>query len=359
MNLTPCISLRSTVVMSAVLLVAACEPPRQASPERVDSASRAAPAPSRGSLGEVRFEGARCAIVDDAELALRECVPFGDAWKASVERQADGSEILVVRAGAIEVPSGTEVYVETSRPVALVAERDLRVDGSILLLRYGADEPSAGGHGPGKGGPGGGAPGVSGAAGGGGAYCGRGGRGGGEGAGAPGRTYGDPSLVVLAGGSAGGGEYGGRGGGALRLEAGGTVSIGRGGVVSAPGGGAAGGSKSGGGSGGAIAIVGDSVTIAGVVAANGGAGNMAVDYIEAANGLPSTSRATTGSIAGDGSAGADIDGRDGAFDRETEGSEGGGGGGAGRIRITARTGRPTVTTTATISPALGTACAPR
>jgi hypothetical protein len=110
----------------------------------------------------------------------------------------------------------------------------------------------------------------------------------------------------------------------------------------------------GGGSGGSILLVAPSVTVNGILAANGGAGGTA--QTAGTNATANDQPALGPPSAGIGSAAATLNGGSGVM---TDGGAalGGGGGGAGRIRINTMSGAATLGPNSVISPALGTACA--
>lgn len=260
-----------------------------------------------------------------------------------------------------------------SRPIALVADGDITIDGIIdargsCLL----SNPGPGGYGGGsaQGQPGltppdtsgGGEGAASDSGGGGGGHGTRGGNG--EDADG-GSAYGDPVITTLvggAGGGAGGGGVnfgrGGGGGGAVQLISNAQVTIAAGGGINAGGCGGKPGSGNndsggGGGAGGTILIEAPAVTVAGALAVNGGGGgggggnqaragdNGSLDRMPASAGRGDAADERGGS----GAAGAMGPG-DGA-----EGSNPGGGGGAiGRIRINTRGGTGATLTGATLSP---------
>lgn len=317
--------------------------------------------PDKG--GDVRLSLDRCVIRDDVEFGLSECTDDRDGWSARIEEQSDGSRVIAFYARSFTIPQGAAVRVDSKLPIALIAGNEVRIDGAIVMTTLAGIASGGGFTGEGSGGPGAGLLG-SGAeqdGTGGGSYCGRGGDGGGAtrpGAGGP--SYGTPELRPLVGGSAGGGgDIAGHGGGAIQIFAGSSIVVGASGVVSAPGnGGHFWTPTTGGGSGGAILLEAPEITIAGTLAANGGAGAASGLY-EAASGNPSATRAAAASMSGgDGSAGKLIDGSDGRWDpTNEEGGQGGGGGGAGRIRINTKTGKATIQSGATLSPSLDTACA--
>jgi hypothetical protein len=296
--------------------------------------------------------------------------------------QSDGSSIQVYFAKSWKIEPAGALNVVDKVPVVIVALGAIDILGR-LSLHASADQTVAGGFtgtvdgtagGPGEGGLG-----VervesvdTGIAGGGAGFCGAGGPSGKATAtnGAAGKTYGTPTLVPLVGGSAGGrgSLSAGGGGGAVELVAGTSITIASGGVVSAGGGAGYDGTDdglyvaSGGGSGGAVLIEAPLVTVAGTIAANGGAGGggasgtlSAHDAAESATAAVGGQVGTTGA-GGNGSAAATIAGAAGGAGDALGGnfSPGGGGGGAGYIRINTTAGSATVS--GTLSPAAGSTC---
>jgi hypothetical protein len=273
----------------------------------------------------------------------------------------DGSpaKATVVAAPNIVIEPAVEVRVQGSAPLAFVASGRVSIGGR-LRVRATSNAAVAGGFSApqdtivGGNGPGGGAPGVGGGAAGG-TYCGLGGiGGGGAAAGQPAVPYGAARLVPLVGGSSGGNGSlvglatpAGAGGGAVELVAGQLVEVLAQGHVNAGGGGAGGGgcgvNASGGGSGGAILVEAPKVTIAGALAANGGAGASVCAPETAIDGTDDASRAISSTSdegnGGSGSGGPTRDGAPGTVGTQLGGDgAGGGGGGAGRIRVNAGAG---------------------
>jgi hypothetical protein len=233
------------------------------------------------------------------------------------------------------------------RPVVLVVLTTVDIQGALTVSGARLNDAGPGGFAGPVGGPGAGQTGGVGAYGasnsGGGSYCGVGGSGFATAppAAAGGRTYGTPELVPLLGGSEGGGThggatYGGSGGGAIQIVAGGSITVRLVGSINAGGGG-----YEGGGSGGAILLEAPTVSIMGAVAANGGGGETATANTEGLDATPDDRPVIGG---GNGSAGAIINGSDGASGNAA------GGGGAGRIRINTATGVAAVT--GIVSPSL-------
>lgn len=284
---------------------------------------------------------------------------------AVVKQEDDGSEAAVFAGQNIEVDTTIQVEVVGQRPLVLLAPGDVTVRGYIEAVPNGKVAHGGGFSAPGdrgeKGlGPGGGGGGGETAAGGGGGYCGPGGKGGGDEGAVGGKSYGTPEIVPLIGGSSGGRGFAdsGAGGGAIQIVAGGELYITSTGTIHVGGGGGGWGSA-GGGSGGAILLEGETVRVAGTLAANGGGGggqgsggdngeNATPDADPAKGGPSAGANAETG-IGGIGAAGDTVEGGDGGS------TGGGGGGGAGRIRINSRSGEATIT--GTVSPSLETECA--
>jgi hypothetical protein len=201
---------------------------------------------------------------------------------------------------------------------------------------------------------------------GGGAFCGSGGKGGFT-SGMPatgGGVYGSPTIVPLQGGSAGGwadnlSTYPGGGGGGLQISAGSNIIVTTAGVINANGGGYYGG----GGSGGAILLEAPTVTLHGIVVANGGSGG---SYLTSSrpvgqNGQLNDTPAVGYYDGGNGGAGLTVNGTNGgvfdAGDASTYVSAGGGG--AGWIRINTACG-PVITEdsgSTFVSPGLDSGCA--
>lgn len=263
--------------------------------------------------------------------------------------QADGGPrvgVFVFRNVVIDASAVIEVV--GAIPLVLVARDNIDIYGQIVAA-VDNDDAAGGGFSCTPSGEGGGPGGGSATTGGGGSFC-------GVGADRGGSQYGNAELVPLMGGSSGGcqgsDDAGGAGGGAIQLVAGVQITVGVGAAVSVGGGGgayAAGDDRSGGGSGGAILLEAPKVTMAGTLAANGGAGNdgcggLHGDCDNATNGLSSARPAEGREGAGNGSAADTIDGEAGL----------GGGGGAGRIRINSDPEQTTIS--GVISPSVSTEC---
>ena len=277
--------------------------------------------------------------------------------------QPGSGKIAVFAACSWRFEPSSKIKVVGALPLVIYAVDTIELDSllsaspdGVTAVAGGAQFPSLDSKGLG---PGGGGPSTDQAAGGGGGFCGQGGAGVGSSGDLPspgGTTYGTSDLVPLVGGSSGGAGGGdGAAGGAVQLVAGMSILVGQAGMLQVGGDGAR--PNSGGGSGGAILLEAPSVTITGVLAANGGGGG-AGQSGHGGNGTPDSNPAV-GAVdsiyhvmGGNGSAGEATNGMDGI---ESADWKSGGGGGAGRIRINTSTGAATVT--GTISPALTTTCA--
>ncbi len=297
-----------------------------------------------------------------------------------------GPELAVLHVGSLTVAGGAQVRVTGTRPLVIVADGDVQVDGLVDASARDAT-PGAGGSAPAMGGGAGGAgshlPQYSDSGGGGGGFGGAGAAGGAVSgcttavvAGTAGTVFGDAAIAQLVGGAGGGSgsgavcpiNPGGGGGGALQITSAMRIQIGTTGQLLAGGGGGSGGtdcgnsdgnSGGGGGSGGAIVLQAPMIGNAGVIAANGGGGggsgsggggsgqpgqNAQASATPAAGGTGSGSSGTTG---GAGAAGSTppVDGT-----TNTCGNNAGGGGG-GLGRIAASTG---FSNTGVVSPAADT-----
>lgn len=268
-------------------------------------------------------------------------------WNTMTVTMSGGYEAAVAVFDTFTLASGATLQITGRRPLILVANGNLEIDGTIVGVKsptngwYGGGPPApsssmragqcalnvlAGGGGPADIGA------EMGAAGGG--YCGRGGNGStvADGGGSPspgGIPYGTPSLVPLAGGSSGGSSNGSditnHGGGAIELVSGSLLTIGDNGTVNLGGGGTDPGYAVGGGSGGGILLEAPTVIVRGILTVNGGSGS-AVGNGGSQPGQPSLQPAVGGGkVAGNGSAGANIIGGDALL----QSNPAGGGGGAG------------------------------
>ena len=306
-------------------------------------------------VGDVIITGANCGIIDPEGLTIN-CTDNG-AVAAKTITFADQSKMAVFVMKSLRVEASALMEVRGGHiPVALVALDTMTFVGSLKV-----DSGTGGGafntqndvKGSGPGG-GNGGPGSNKAAGTGASYC--------------GQVDFARRWRVYGGGALGGSS--GQGGGAIQLVAGKSIDLKAGAFISAPGagggqGGLAGSQEStGGGSGGALLHEAPAVTIAGVLAVNGGgagegAGGNAGGGKNGDNGHDNDALAAAGGAAGtgnhggNGGAGDQADGTDGSSDGTASAS--GGGGGAGRIRINTSSGAASVGS-ATLSPSAKTAC---
>jgi hypothetical protein len=268
--------------------------------------------------------------------------------------------------------AGMEMFVVGSRPFVLLALGDVLIEGHVFVNGVGYS-PGPGGFGAGQG-PGDGTSIPTNTVGGGGgaSFCSGGGRGGlGQTmvGGLAGPLYGNASISPLLGGSSGGStedSAGGVGGGAIQISAGASITIAAGAFVHA------GGSEGqpgclngggGGGSGGAILLEAPSVSIAGSLAANGGAGEPGSCSGNPV-GNPSSSSSPDDKPMVDpiGQGGSGAAGSATATDGKTpirfdQVGPGGGGGGAGWIRINTTAGKAEIKPGAIVSPSLDSSCA--
>ncbi len=307
-------------------------------------------------MGAVRIDTSTGEIRNlDANTVIRAA---GTGVIAGVSFEVTGG-IGVFAMDSLIVAAGADVRTVGSRPLGLLVDGDVTIDGVI--------DTSGGCAGGGKScaGAGGGTGGTDTADA---TGCGRGARGrddadtgsshgeGGGGAGARepgargagetagGMACGTTSLVPLTAGSVGGrggdsqGGDGGGGGGALQITATGTITISATGIIDAGGAGGESGAGSngaggGGGSGGAIFLEAATVNVLGIAVANGGAGGgHDPDEGDGEDGRRSTSAAQgTGGSWGGGNGGTGTSAPTGG--RTSDDHGGGGGGAAGRIRV--------------------------
>jgi hypothetical protein len=296
-------------------------------------------------------------------------LPPGTSLTYSVQ-DGGGPDLAILMVGSLTV-SGT-LRVRGDRALVIIANTDMIIAGTIDASAEGGIQ-GAGGYamGPGRGGNGvGDAASYDDSGGGGGGFGGIGAAGQKSGPAMPGTagpTYGTAALVRLEGGSGGGamapacaGNPPGAGGGAIQLHARGTITLN--GVVVANGGGGSGGlvcnglgtSGAGGGAGGAIYVEASALTGAGRMLAQGGGGGGASNFNNNAIGGDGQSSGLAvqggpgGIGAGTGVAGETNHGGIGGFRNggpsaltalsgQNYGNGGGGGGGVGRIVIRATT----------------------
>jgi hypothetical protein len=313
-----------------------------------------------------------CTIQTDGDT---DCFP--DTYATAQVVQSDGTKVDVIVVKSLRLEAAANLNVSGGIPLVLISLGDMTLLGTFDAGAN-TDTGNAGGFtqetSNAKGGGPGGGPGAvdssPGYAAGGGSFCGLGGIGGTEpgATGTPAATaaYGTPDLRPLMAGSSGGmGAAGGAGagGGAVQLVAGGTFMMNAGSYINVGGGGGNfGGTASqeagGGGAGGSILIEATTVSIAGILAANGGgAGSCGTGSEDGSDGTPNSTAAAAGagtSAGGAGSAGGTTAGSPGTVDTAGD-CAGGGGGGAGRIRINSST--PATITAATFSPTVASSCA--
>jgi hypothetical protein len=312
------------------------------------------------------------ATFDTDALAVSGGMDAGQ-WNTMTVTMSGGYEAAVAIFDTFTLAAGATLQITGKRPLILVANGNLEIDGTIVAVQSPSNGWSGGGPPApstplragqcpldllaGGGGPAGAAMGAAG-----GGYCGRGGNGSAlaDGGGSPspgGIPYGTATLVPLAGGSSGGSSNGSdtsnHGGGAIELVSGSIVTIGDNATINLGGGGTDPGYAVGGGSGGGILLEAPTVIVRGILTVNGGSGSAAGNG-QSQPGQPSLRPAVGGgSVAGNGSAGANINGGDALL----QSNPAGGGGGAGRIRINTGCGgsfKPS--SGAIISPTSATTC---
>jgi hypothetical protein len=292
----------------------------------------------------------------------------------TVVKLSDGREAAVLWVKSFTLASGAKFNVRGTRPLIVMSEGSVEIDGIVsaaadpLRAWYAGGAPATttaarAGTCPIDTEAGGGRPGQSdmstGIGSGGGGFCGSGGPGSTDLMGttrpAGGVPYGIPALIPIVGGSAGGtgaSGNGGHGGGAVQLVSGVSIVVGDSGVIDMAGGGGSA-TVGAGGSGGAILLEAPSVTVRGVLAANGGSGG---DFYGGVDGMASSSPALGHDTGGNGGAGDDKDGTP-ANEAATKVAASGGGGGVGRIRInTGCGGSLVVSSSAVISPSSKSKC---
>lgn len=278
--------------------------------------------------------------------------------------QSNGLPICLVHGPSIKIGAGATLRVKGDRALALIADADVVIEGTLDI--------SADLNIPGPGGSHRRSGGFSGAG-----FATAGGNDSMNGTGGP--AVEDPALgdLLVAGATAGdstGGAIGGGGGGAVAIiGCRGRVSVN--GTIDASGGGGAGGrcfkfcgapnqadvSGSGGGSGGYVVIQGAEVAITGQVFANGGGGGAGqqsnnVDGQAGGDGLLSAVWASNGGVAQNGGGAGGAGGHStvppygGAVATAAGATAGGGGGSIGMIQIFTPANTPPSTTGATVSP---------
>lgn len=324
-----------------------------------------------GAPGSMVFDGASCGgatATIDTDSGTTNCarVKPGQNFRYVVAAQADGSNVAVFVTQSLRIEGTVRLTVTGQLPIVIIALDTAQIVGELSAAPTNHEGVAGGfsarGNMAGNGyGPGAGTRTMPRGGGGGGSHCGIGGKGSAGNVGGP--MYGAPTLVPLMGGSSGANDNlyeAGAGGGAIHIAAGTSIQISTTGIIHA---GGAGGSHAGagGGSGGAILLEAPTITVAGILAANGGAGgaNEGSTY-GGANSAPSGTPAVGGgdptmmhALGGDGSAAQIVNGADGTLGMNDY--FGGGGGGAGYIRLNTSAGAASIT--GTISPAVTTACA--
>jgi hypothetical protein len=338
------------------------------------------------NVGTPQAQGVDTSHLPDVDIATTNCTVDTNMFSCafmpavptkSITQDTNGVTITVFYVHSFKVESSAVLAVTASTPIAIVSLTTIDIEGQILV-----DGATGGGGGAssntnGNGGPsntGGGQGGTSGSnAGGGGSYCGVGSAGAAMGGTAPagGISWGTATLVPFAAGASGGGPQeelscptSGQGGGAIQLDAATSITIGAAASINAGGaggsyvyGGGLSGNGAGGGSGGAILLEAPTVSVTGILAANGGGGGagMANGTNATANVTPAPGGSSIGAKGGSGSGGTTINGGPATTGNATGGdtnAEGGGGGGAGRIRINTKSGAATIS--GTLSPSTGT-----
>ena len=291
-----------------------------------------------------------------------------------IQQPGGGLTLGVFTVNSLVVNADARVNVTGADALVIVALDSIEIDGEID-----ANSQFAGGEvGPGAAsdsaspanglGGGGGEAGDHVTSAGGAGFCGVGGDGGTPSgtAAAGGPSYGSPTLSPLVAGSEGGAGTlgaGGAGGGAVQLVAANRITIagkihlgGEGGTGSGVYATGISQTASGGGSGGALLLEAASISMTGMIAANGGAGggddsgsDATLNATPAVGGVSMSAQNAPGA---EGSAGATIDGEAGPSAANANG--GGGGGAAGRIRF--NTLHAPATVTGSMSPAATTPC---
>jgi len=290
-------------------------------------------------------------------------IPF-----ATEDQPAPGADLGVVVLRNLELLPGATLSTRGRRALVLLVSEEVLVEGTIDVGANGRTPGPGGGAGGDRredgGHPGGGERGdLDGVFGG---QQGGGGGGGHAAAGGPGGTDdggigGDGGVLVSdpegeplvgGGGGAGGADVddggpGGGGGGAIQISAGERILVRSAGILRAPG---AGGARSGegaggGGAGGTIYLEAPTVTMNGVLAANGGGGGGAGDGSTSGTRGQDVADRTPGGNEGPGNGNGGLGGGGGGLDGLPggDGEPGGGGGGAaGRVVVRAATGALTI-----------------
>jgi hypothetical protein len=286
-------------------------------------------------------------------------VVFPPGVSFQVVNQSGEPSIGVFVLDSLFIDAGAVVRVRGERALAIAAQGDVSIHGTLEASALGARAGSGGFDGGSPGttadgfGPGGGLSSSEHAGGGGGGFFASGG-GGGDGddgnndGGIQGAAYGEANLIPLVGGSGGargggaGGGAGGGGGGAIQISSRQTILVSATGKIVCAGAGGEGGDTDdgggGGGAGGAILLEARDLEVLGTLSVNGGGGGAGSPDNQAENGLDGGTLASVrggragspGSDGGNGGAGGTAAG--GAGDPAGDGA-GGGGGSGGRIYV--------------------------
>ncbi|MBO6936608.1 MAG: hypothetical protein JJ863_16670 [Deltaproteobacteria bacterium] len=311
--------------------------------------------------GEIRIDGSELRGPGIGTIAG---IPF-----ATEDQPAPGADLGVVVLRNLELLPGSTLTTRGRRALVLLVSQSVIVQGTIDVGANGRTAGPGGGTGGGRredgGHPGGGErgdlDGILGGqqgGGGGGGHAAAGGMGGTDDGGIGGDggvIIPDPEGEPLCGGGGGGGGAdvddggpGGGGGGAIQITAGGSIVVRSAGIIRAPG---AGGSRSGegaggGGAGGTIYLEAPTLTMNGILAANGGGGGGAGDGSTNGTRGQDVADRTPGGDEGPGNGNGGFGGGGGGLEGLAggDGDPGGGGGGAaGRVVLRAASGALTVT----------------
>ena len=327
------------------------------------------------TMKDLIFAGDKCNYAEiNTDLCTVICLDIPES-ACVIATQGDGSEVAVLFAKKFSIDENIKVEIKGDRPLIIIAGGDVDIKGSLRALDtiYNKNGEAGGYSNPAMSevadglGAGGGGGSYNSAGAGGGAYCGAGGSGGAaeDSTISPkngGPVWGTAAIVPLKGGSSGGKrEIGsaGAGGGAVQIVSAQSINVYKLGSISMPGNGGRANAGHGAGSGGAILLEAPVISIAGVLAVNGGGGGGADLHANGlagfASDLPASGGVTDNAAnGGAGSAAEVIKGGDGD-DFKILTSGGGGGGGAGWIRINTSDG--TADITGIISPSMSTSCA--
>ncbi len=304
-------------------------------------------------IGDVTImSGDQCTFdTDDSTFSCNSATVYPVV--TSTVAQSGGSSAVLYAFKSFSVPADATMNVQGNKPAILYVLGAVDIEGTFDTNSNGVAMSSIGNGGDNLSDAD-----ATGAAGG--SFCGAGGYGAnasdaGSAGGAPGKLYGSPALIPLQAGSLGGNSNGyGAGGGSIQITSTVSIVVGTGGAIGANGfkGASDDVAGGGGGSGGGILLEAPTVTISGVLAANGGGAGDASG--NGSDGTDTKNPAAGAMYGGAGSNDPNLAGGNGAIDPNNNTFFGGGGGGAGRIRINTATGVATVT--GIVSPALSTSC---